>query len=156
MFSPTTASFAQSLLVRRSDYESGRVIGYKSFPGTGMTIGVVPGTTGETYAWRRGAEVGLPRSVFRQYAGEDELLEALKKGKIDAIARGEVGNRYQQSLDPSLLTIDLRDFGEGFAMSIDPANVDLQNQLAETLASITRDGEVGFRQWSDDPRVFNR
>lgn len=156
VFSPTTASFAQSLLVRRSDYESGRVAGYESFAKTDMTIGVVPGTTGETFAWRRGDEAGLPRSVFRQYAGEDELLAALKSGEIDAIARGEVGNRYQQSLDPSLLTIALRDFGEGFAMSIDPANSDLQKQLAEALAAITKDGKVGFRQWSDDPGVFSR
>lgn len=154
VFSPTTASFAQSLLVRRSDYESGRIVGYKSFAGTHMTIGVVPGTTGESFAWRRGAEAGLPTSVFRQYEGEDALLAALKSGEIDAIARGEVGNRYQQSRDPSLLTIDLRDFGEGFAMSIDPVNVDLQKQLAEALTSITKDGKVGFRQWSDDPGVF--
>ena len=156
VFSPPTASYAQSLLVRRSDHESGRVVGYKSFVGTNMTIGVVPGTTGESFAWQRGAEVGLPRSVFRQHVGEDKLLAALKKGEIDAIARGEIGNRYQQTLDPSLLTIDFRDFGDRFAMSVDPANADLQKQLAEALAVITRDGKLGFLQWIDDPAVFSR
>lgn len=156
VFSPTTASFAQSLLVRRADYDSGKIINYGSFVGTKMIIGVVPGTTGESFAWQRAAEAGLPRSVFRQYEGEDELLVALKRGEIDAIARGEVGNRYQQGLDAELLTIDLRDFGEGFAMSLDPANVDLQKQFAEALASITQGGTAGFRQWAADHGVFNK
>jgi ABC-type amino acid transport substrate-binding protein len=155
IFSSTTATFAQSLLVRRSDYESGRIVGYKSFAGTKMIIVVVPGTTGETFAWLRGKEVGLPGSVFRQYAGENELLLALKSGEIDAIARGEIGNRYRQGLDHSVLTIDLRDFGEDFAMSIDPTNVDLQKHLAEALKLATKDGALDFRQWSDNPSIFS-
>ncbi len=48
VFGPTTARFAQSLLVRTADYESGRITGYRSFAGTAMVIGVVPGTTGES------------------------------------------------------------------------------------------------------------
>jgi ABC-type amino acid transport substrate-binding protein len=156
VFSPTTASFAQSLLVRRADYDSGRIISYKSFLDTKMIIGVVPGTTGESFAWQRAEEAGLPRSVFKQYFGEDELLAALKRGEIDAIARGEVGNRYQQGLDAELLTIDLRDFGEGFAMSLDPANTDFQKQFAEALASVTKSGTIGFVQWTANHGVFNQ
>lgn len=99
--------------------------------------------------------MGLPRSIFRQYAGENELLLALKSGEIDSIARGEIGNRYQQGLDHSVLTIDLRDFVEGFAMSIDPTNVDLQKHLAEALKLATKDGALDFRQWSDNPSIFS-
>lgn len=120
-----------------------------------MIIVVVPGTTGETFAWLRGKEVGLPGSVFRQYPGENELLLALKSGEIDAIARGEIGNRYRQGLNHSVLTIDLRDFGEDFAMSIDPTNVDLQKHLAEALKLATKDGALDFRQWSDNPSIFS-
>ncbi|MBU3750659.1 MAG: amino acid ABC transporter substrate-binding protein [Mycobacterium sp.] len=155
VFGPGTASFAQSLLVRRSDFDSGRITGYRSFAGTAMAIGVVPGTTGESYARQRAAEAGLPETVFRSYPSEDDLLPALKSGVIDAIARGEIGNRYQQSLDPSLLTIDLRDFGESFAMALDPANPGLPDALARTLNEVRAGGALGYPEWLIDPHVFD-
>lgn len=156
VFTPVTASFAQSLLVRRADYDGGRVTGYRSFVGANMTIGVVPGTTGESFAWLRGADVGLPRQVFRQFAGENQLIAALKRGEIAAIARGEIGNLYQQARDPFLVTVDRRDFGEGFAMSVDPGNIGLQRQLAEALLLITKNGKIGFLQWINNPGIFSR
>ena len=154
VFSPVTARFAQTLLVRRADVESGRIAGYASFPGTEMVIGVVPGTTGEEYARVRAAEAGLPESAIREYPGEDELLAALVAGEIDALARGEIGNRDQETLDPSLVTIDPRDFGEGMAFSVDPANPDLLAALGATLALVTADGTVGYTDWLADPGIF--
>ena len=121
-----------------------------------MIIGVVPGTTGESYAQQRAEEAGLPPSVLKQYPSEAELLVALRSGEIDAIARGEIGNDFQQSQDPSLMTIARRDFGEGFAMSVDPANVELQTALADAIARTTENGTLGFPQWLADPTVFNR
>lgn len=154
VFGPTTASFAQSLLVRAGDYGSGRITGYGSFAGTSMVIGVVPGTTGASYAAQRAAEASLPPTVLRDYPSEDELLVALDRGEIQAIARGEIGNRYQQQLDPTLITIDLRDFGEGFAMALDPANATLPDALTDALAAVTDGGTIGYPQWSADPGVF--
>lgn len=154
VFSPVTARFAQTLLVRRADVESGRIAGYASFPGTEMVIGVVPGTTGAEYARLRAAEAGLPEGAIREYPGEDELLAALVAGEIDALARGEIGNRYQETLDPSLVTIDPRDFGEGMAFSVDPANPDLLAALGATLALVTADGTVGYTDWLADPGIF--
>jgi len=153
-FSPTTTDFAQSLLVRKSDADSGRIADYSSFVGTDMVIGVVPGTTGESYAKQRAQEAGLPITVFRRYPSEAELLPALTSGEIDAIARGEIGNRYQQAQDPSLLTIGLRDFGEGFAMSVDPANGQLLTSLAEALDAVTESGTIGYPQWVQDPGIL--
>jgi len=155
VFGPRTASFAQSLLVRKQDFDSGRVTGFPSFAGTSMVIGVVPGTTGAMYARQRADEASLPATVLREYPSEDELLPALKAGEIQAIARGEIGNRYQQQLDPALLTIDLRDFGEGFAMALDPANATLPDALSRTLIEVSDGGAVGYPQWSENPRVFD-
>jgi polar amino acid transport system substrate-binding protein len=153
-FSPTTASFAQSLLVRKTDADTGRITGYASFAGTDMVIGVVPGTTGESFAKQRAQEAGLPMTVLRQYPSEAELLPALRSGEIDAIARGEIGNRHQQAQDPSLVTIDPRDFGEGFAMSVDPSNGQLQTALAQALDAVTKDGAIGYPQWVQDPGIL--
>lgn len=154
VFSPTTASFAQSLLVRKDDFDNGTITDYPSFAGTNMVIGVVPGTTGEQYAQLRAKEAGLPASVLRQYPSEAELLPALRSGEIAAIARGEIGNEYQARLDPSLVTIALRDFNESFAMSVDPANSELQTALAQAIGAVTKDGTVGYREWLNDPAVF--
>ena len=154
VFSPTTATFSQSLLVRRADFDSGKITDYPSFAGTGMIIGVVPGTTGESYAQQRAREAGLPSSVIREYPSEAELLEALRSGEIDAIARGEIGNEYQESQDASLVTIALRNFDEGFAMSVDPANGELQAALAQAIAQTTKNGALGYREWLANPAVF--
>lgn len=154
VFGPGTASFAQSLLVRKTDLDNGKVTGYGSFAGTDMLIGVVPGTTGESYARQRAAEAALPGSVFREYPSEDELLPALRSGAIDAIARGEIGNRYQQTLDPTLVTIDLRDFGESFAMALDPSNTILPGALGDALDVVREGGTIGYTDWLNDPRVF--
>ena len=115
VFSPTTASFAQSLLVRKADFDNGTIADYPSFAGTGLVIGVVPGATGESYAQLRAKEAGLVASVLRQCPSDAELMPALRSGEITVIARGEIGNEYQASLDPSLVTIALPDFNEGFA-----------------------------------------
>ena len=156
VFSPTTATFSQSLLVRRADFDSGRITDYASFAGSDMVIGVVPGTTGESYAQQRAKEAGLPPTVLQQYPSEAELLTALRNGEIDAIARGEIGNEYQESKDPSVVTIARRSFGEGFAISVDPANAELQTALAQAIARATKDGTVGYREWRADPTVFDR
>lgn len=156
VFSPTTATFSQSLLVRRADFDSGKITDYPSFAGTDMVIGVVPGTTGESYAQQRAEEAGLPPTVLRQYPSEAELLVALRDGEIDAIARGQIGNEYQESQEPSVVTIARRSFGEGFAISVDPANAELQAALAQAIAQATKDGTVGYPEWLADPTVFDR
>lgn len=127
---------------------------YGSFLDTKMIIGVVSGTTGESPAWQRAAEAGLPRTDFRQHEAENELLLALKRGEIDTTARGEVGNCYQQGLDAELVTIDFRDSGEGFVMSLDPAKTDSLKQIAEALANIQRSETIGFLQWTADHGGF--
>ncbi len=149
-----TTAFRQSLLVRKADFRSGKITSYDSFKGTGLKIGVVPGTTGEQYAHVTARDHGVPESAFAQYASEAELLPALGNRSIDAIARGEIGNRYQQSLDPSLVTIATRDFGEGFAVSVDSDNKPLLRGLNEAAECLTDHGKVDVARWLREPDVF--
>ena len=155
-FSVTTALFKQSLLVRKSDLDSGKITSYDSFKGTSLKIGVVPGTTGEQYAHVNAKDHGVPASVFMQYASESELIPALKSKSIDAIARGEIGNEYQQSLDPSLATIAKRDFNEGFAVAVDANNQTLLRKLNEAIECLTDHGKVNVDLWLRQPNVFDR
>jgi ABC-type amino acid transport substrate-binding protein len=135
-FTISTLSFDQSLLVRKKDYDSGRITSYHSFKHTPMKIGVVPGTTGEKYALMRVKANGLPMTTLVQYKSESELLPALKNRKIDAIARGAIGNDYQACKNPGFITIARKNFDEGFAISVDPANKNLLHLLNNEIQSI--------------------
>lgn len=153
-FTTPTAYFQQSLLVRKADYETGRITSYHSFLNTKMKIGVVPGTTGESFAHIRAEEANLPNSVFVQYPSESALLPALRKGLIDAIARGEIGNEYQASLDPSFMTIAKKDFKEGFAFSVDGKNKKLVTDLNAAILKITDNNKINYAAWWKDHQVF--
>jgi len=133
MFSSVTKTFNQSLLVRKDDFTSGKIISYESFKNTKFKIGVVPGTTGEKYAYLRAKEANLPDSVIQQYKSETELLPELINGNIAAIARGEIGNKHQEAKNPKLITIALRNFNEGFAIAVDRNNALLLNLLNQAL-----------------------
>jgi ABC-type amino acid transport substrate-binding protein len=156
VFSSVSARYSQSLLVRKSDYTSGEITGYPSFRTGEKIIGVVPGTTGAIYARQQAREAGVPPSAIRDYPSESELLPALENGEIGAIARGEIGNAYQQEKNPDLITIARRNFGDSFAISVDPGNPDLQSALAEAVERKTRNGVVSVAQWRRDPGLFDR
>jgi ABC-type amino acid transport substrate-binding protein len=146
--------FDQSLLVRKKDYESGRITSYGSFKNTSLKIGVVPGTTGERYAMARAKENGLPSTVFVQYASESQLLPALLKGNIDAIARGSIGNEYQAEKNNNLITIAKKNYNEEFTFSVDPDNKELLEQINQAILVITDHNKIGYDQWDKNHTVF--
>ncbi|MCL1078879.1 transporter substrate-binding domain-containing protein [Parashewanella spongiae] len=115
IFSLPSARFSQSLLIRNSDadeFESYADFNHKR-------IGVVPGTTGKTFAVQRAQEAGLDvSSVIVDYADETTLLTALESHEIDAIGRGEIGNDCQVRENPYFSTILKRDFGESFSFVV--------------------------------------
>lgn len=154
LFSIGTVSFNQSLLVRRADYESGKIVSYQSFKKNNRKIGVVPGTTGELYAHVRAKENNLSHNVFVAYQSEAELLPALMSGKIDAIARGDIGNSYQESKNHKLITIAKRSFGEHFAFAINNTNQALANNLNQAIRQITNNGNITYLQWLKNHNVF--
>ncbi|MDF2939390.1 MAG: bacterial extracellular solute-binding s, 3 family protein [Gammaproteobacteria bacterium] len=154
VFSVSTAHFSQSLLVRKDDYDTGRICSMRSFKDSNMKIGVVGNTTGESYAHALAQDNGVSLSVFAAFETESELLPALKDKKIDAIARGEIGNNYQASLDKSLFTIVTKDFGEAFCIAVDPSNKALLVNLNKTIGEITHNGKIGYTQWQKNHNIF--
>lgn len=154
LFSIGTVSFNQSLLVRKTDYQSGRIVSYQSFKKNNRKIGVVPGTTGELYAHLRAKENNLPCNIFVEYESESELLPALMNGKIDAIARGDIGNRYQESQNNKLITIAKKSFGETFAFAVNNTNQRLSNNLNQAIRQITNNGKITYSQWIKNHNVF--
>ena len=155
-FSMITTLFNQSLLVRKQDFTSGHIVSYASFKNTQMKIGVVPGTTGEKYAYARAKENDLPTSIFVQYASEADLLPALLSHKIDGIARGEVGNDYQASLHNNLVTIARKKCNEGFAFAVDKYNRGLTSHLNQAIRELTNNGAITYDDWIQDRAIFSR
>lgn len=155
-FSVPTSSFKQSLLVRKKDYESGRVTSYESFKNTSMKIGILPGSSGEIFAEKIAHEINLPESVFVRYPSESALLGALYSGKIDAFARGEVGNDYQAALHKDLITIARRDFKETFTFALAKSNPKLVNVINNAILKITNQNKIQYSDWLNDNNIFMR
>ena len=98
----------------------------------------------------------MPRVIYLgDEAGESELLAALAAGDVDAVARGEIGNRDAArdsggafavtALDPAV------EWG-GFTVSAD--RPDLLACLDARIGFLTNDRAIGYGEWSADPTVF--
>ena len=90
-------------------------------------------------------------------AGEAELIAALRAGAIDALARGEIGNRQAAfAADGSLVVTALGKDVElgGFALAVEDAP--LAACLDEKINWLTDNRRIGFAEWVDDPQVFMR
>ena len=155
VFSVPTTWFAQSLLVRKKDYNSGRIRSYSSFKNSNMKIGVVPETTGEQYAHLQVKKNGLSDSVLIRYSSESELLPALNSGEIDAIARGEIGNEYQASMNKHLITIAKKNYKEGFAFAVDSSNAALVENINQGISVVTNKGRITYIKWLKNHNVFH-
>ena len=89
--------------------------------------------------------------------GEAELLEALRAGDIDALARGEVGNLEAASVSDGAFAVTARDDAVelgGFTLAVDDEH--LRACLDEKINYLTDDRRIGFAEWATDPQVFMR
>ena len=89
--------------------------------------------------------------------GESELLTALSDGSIDALARGEIGNRdaahaFGESFAVALLD-DAVERG-GFTLAVKDAK--LASCLSDKLDYLTDGMNIGYAEWLADPAVFLR
>ena len=100
----------------------------------------------------------LPRVIYLGgEGGEAELLAALAAGDVDAIARGEIGNRDAARASGGAFAVTALDpaveWG-GFTVASERA------ALAECLNAhidfLTNDRAVGYAEWSADPTVFQQ
>ena len=97
----------------------------------------------------------MPRVIYM--TDEAALIGALLAGGIDAIARGEIGNRHAARAHGGALAVgavDERAEDGGFAVAADDAG--LAACLDEAIGWLTDGGRIGYRHWLDDPGVFLR
>ena len=88
-------------------------------------------------------------------SGESELLEALRKRAIDAVARGEIGNSEAALASGGGFTVAALDtLSEYGGFTLDARDGELLACIDEKLRWLTRDREIGYAEWRQDPMVF--
>ena len=98
----------------------------------------------------------MPQVVYLgAEAGEKELLNALESGSIDAVARGEVGNRDAEHTYGGAFVItaldDKIEYG-GFTMSAQ--DTELLSCIDEKINYLTDNRRIGYGEWLSDSSVF--
>lgn len=89
--------------------------------------------------------------------GEIELLDALKSGDIDAIARGEIGNRdAEYSYGGAFAVTALDDKIEYGGFTLSTQDDELRNCIDEKLNYLTDNRSIGYAEWRTDSLVFMR
>lgn len=98
----------------------------------------------------------MPQVVYLgDETGEIELLDALAIGKIDALARGEIGNRDAVHASGGAFVVTALDaaveYG-GFSLGVEDA--DLAACIDDKINYLTDDQRIGYGEWRQDPSVF--
>ena len=100
----------------------------------------------------------MPQVVYLGDAlGEAELIAALRSGEIDALARGEIGNRdAARAADSPLVVTALDEAIElgGFSLAVE--DTALAACLDEKINWLTNNRRLGFAEWVSDSQVFMR
>ena len=98
----------------------------------------------------------MPQVIYLgQETGEVELLEALGNGTIDAIARGEIGNRDASVASDGEFVVAALDAATewgGFSLAVEDA--DLAACIDDKINYLTEDRRIGYGEWRTNPAVF--
>lgn len=98
----------------------------------------------------------LPQVVYLDVEdGQDHLLEALARGDIDAVAKGETGNRddsHESGGSFVVTALDSEPEYGGFSLSVEDA--DLLSCLDEKIDYLTDGRRIGYTEWREDSSVF--
>jgi len=100
----------------------------------------------------------MPQVVYLGDAsGEMELLQALRDGRIDALARGEIGNRDALHASGNAFEVAALDteveYG-GFTLAADAG--ELAACINAKINWLTDNRRIGYAEWRNDPSVFLR
>ena len=100
----------------------------------------------------------LPQVIYLGGAGgEDELLAALASGEIDAVARGEIGNRDAARASGGAFAVTALDpHAEWGGFTLAAGDADLRACIDAKLGYLTDGRRLGYAEWSEDPAVFFR
>ncbi|MDE2830521.1 MAG: transporter substrate-binding domain-containing protein, partial [Gemmatimonadota bacterium] len=89
------------------------------------------------------------------YLGEEELLGALASGRVDALARGEIGNRDAVHASGGAFVVTALDaaveYG-GFSLGVEDA--DLAACIDDKINYLTDDQRIGYGEWRQDSSIF--
>ena len=101
---------------------------------------------------------GRPQVIYLgETAGEQALIDALAAGEIDAVARGEIGNRDAAAESGgrfAVTAVDRQAEYGGFTVRADRTR--LLACLNERIAWLTAGGAVGYAEWRADAAVFRQ
>ncbi len=105
----------------------------------GMKIAVTAGTTGDQDIRQRN-----PNAIRVPYDDEATAIRDLLAGKVHALARGDVSNRYDARVHPELTVIDVHpmDPVEEFVMAVARDRVALGQKLDHFLRESRRQGRL--------------
>ena len=88
---------------------------------------------------------------------ETKLIDDLRNGKIDAIARGEVGNAdVAQESDGSFAVTALDAAVEYGGFTVAAGDTELLQKLNKHIDWLTDHRRIGYAEWLADPTVFMR
>ncbi|MCY4523001.1 MAG: transporter substrate-binding domain-containing protein [Caldilineaceae bacterium] len=100
----------------------------------------------------------MPQIIYLGDAqGEVELLDALSSGQIDAVARGEIGNRdAAHVLGPGFAVSVLDSHVEYGGFTLEAENTDLIACINERIDWLTDNQAIGYAEWRKDPGIFRQ
>ncbi len=95
---------------------------------------------------------------IQYFSSENEQIEAVTDGAVDAVARGEVGNQHAADNSNGELRVTAveRDNSEDIAFSYPhtPEGDSLRGIMDKLINCLTDGGSIGFAQWHENPRIF--
>ncbi len=98
----------------------------------------------------------MPQVMYLgQETGEVDLLDALGNGTIDAVARGEIGNRDASHASEGAFVVTALDAAVehgGFTLSV--ADADLMACIDDKINYLTDSRRIGYGEWLADPTIF--
>ena len=87
--------------------------------------------------------------------GEVDLLNALRTGEVDGVARGEIGNSDAASVSDGRFAVSILDSeSEWGGFTVSASNDELASCLNEHIDYLTDNRNIGYAQWLEDPDVF--
>ena len=118
--------------------------------------GATPNLAGRSHIYP--PSENMPQVIYLgEEAGESKLLDALASGRIDAIARGAIGNFDAVQAFNNLFAVTALDeeveLG-GFTLAIE--DVALAACIDKKLNYLTDNRNIGYAEWVADPSVFMR
>jgi len=98
----------------------------------------------------------MPQVVYLgETDGESELLDALRSGQVDLVARGEIGNdEAARESGGAFEIVALDERAEHGGFTIDSGRPRLLACFDHKVDWLTDGGDIGYAQWREDAGVF--